>query len=322
MNPIEPVLDRVQTGSETGSKSTFKQPAYGELAVLRYFADREGGAGAPVYTRRREIAVNTYQTINGVKTALRRLRQTGLIQLNEFERGPNRGITSYRLTQKAHEILASKIAIDRLGFNRVQTGSETGSNGFSSSSSKDLDLNKLTTTGDTEVFADLPSEWNEIDTSPLTVIHFGRHQLVQLLRLGMLTVEQVQESINGFAFDLEVNGKSKEINGAALNYFMGILRKGPYAPPANYEPPKTRQMRLYLEAKEREQKKREDFEVRLESVEFEEWITGLTAEEKVRLVPETGFAKPGSPGHNVQLKQYFREKIWPERRKNVLRGET
>ena len=56
--------------------------------MLRYFADREGGAGAPVYTRRREIATSTYQTINGVKTALRRLRETGIIQLNEYERGP------------------------------------------------------------------------------------------------------------------------------------------------------------------------------------------------------------------------------------------
>ena len=323
LNPIEPVSDRVQTGSETGSETIFKQIPYGELAVLRYFADREVGAGTPIYARRREIASGTSQTINGVKTALRRLRETGLIQLNEYQRGPNRGITSYRLTQKSHQILASKFAISRLGFNRVQTGSETGSNGFSSSSSSlDLDLNKLTNTGVPDLPGDLPTEWNEIDPSPLGAIRFGRHHLAQLVRVGNLTADQVQESINAFAFDLEVNGKGREINGHALNYFMGILRKGPYAPSANYEPPEVRQMRLYLDAKDRERKVREELESRLETAEFDSWAANLSVEDRSRFVPPTDFAKPGSPGHNVQLKQYFRENVWPEGRGRVLRGEV
>jgi hypothetical protein len=41
------------------------------------------------------------------------------------------------------------------------------------------------------------------------------------------------------------------------------------------------------------------------------WWARLSTEEKIRLVPPSDFAKPGSPGHNVQLKQYFRENIWP-----------
>jgi len=102
---------------------------------------------------------------------------------------------------------------------------------------------------------------------------------------------------------------------------MGILRKGPYAPSANFEPPEIRQMRLYLEAKEREQKIREDLESRLETVEFDEWTAALTFEERTRLVPVTDFAKPGSQGHNAQLKEYFRENVWPERRERVLRGK-
>lgn len=191
----------------------------------------------------------------------------------------------------------------------------------SSSSSKDLDLNKLTNTRDSEVSSDLPAKWAEIDTDPLNAIRFGRHQLAQLTRVGALTVEQVQESINAFAFDLEVNEKGKEINGHALNYFMGILRKGPYAPPANYEPPEVRQMRIYLEAKERERKTREELESRLEIVEFDEWVTILSAEDRSRFVPPTDFAKPGSQGHNVQLKQYFRENVWPEKRDKVLRTD-
>ncbi|NQW44881.1 MAG: hypothetical protein HQ462_05685, partial [Deltaproteobacteria bacterium] len=152
--------------------------------------------------------------------------------------------------------------------------------------------------------------------SPLSEIRFGRPQLAQLIRIGNLTTDQVQESINAFAFDLKVNGKSKEINGHALNYFMGILRKGPYAQASNYEAPETRQMRLYLEAKEREQKVREELESRLQTVDFAEWISILTSEEISQIVPPSNFAKIGSQGHSVQLKQYFRknvDRIYPER---------
>ena len=191
----------------------------------------------------------------------------------------------------------------------------------SSSSSLDLDLNKLTNTRDPEIAADLPAEWKGVDTSSLVAIRFGQHQLVQIHRLGMLTVEQVQESISSFAFDLEVNGKSKEINGHALNYFMGILRKGPYAPSANYEAPEIRQMRLYLEAKEREQKIREELEFRLQTLDFNDWISTLTSEEISRMVPPSNFAKIGSQGHNVQLKQYFRENVWPERWVKIKEGK-
>ena len=221
------------------------------------------------------------------------------------------------MTPKAREILARKSAIDRLGFNRVQTGSETGSNGFSSSSSS-LDLNKLTNTDELKTSEDLPSDWATMDCSPLIQIHFSRTQLVQLFRIGKLTADQVQESIYAFAFDLEANEKGREIKGHALNYFMGILRQGPYTPSVNYEPPETRQMRLYLEAKEREQKTREELECRLQVVEFDEWASGLTAEERGCLVPPQEFAKPGSQGHNAQLKEYFLENIWPDRREKSL----
>jgi hypothetical protein len=80
-------------------------------------------------------------------------------------------------------------------------------------------------------------------------------------------------------------------------------------------------MRLYLEAKEREQKARMELESRLETVEFDEWISNLREEDRKRLVPPTDFAKLGSQGHNVQLKEYFRENVWPKHREKVLRGE-
>jgi len=295
----------------------FKQPAYGELAVLRYFADRGGVAGAPIYTRRREIAVGTCQTINGVKTALRRLREAGIIQLNEYERGPNRGITSYRLTQKAHEILSSKVAIDRLGFNRVQTGSVTGSvtgsNGFSSSSSKDLNT---TTTGKAELpnhdSLQLSSDWLSIEVSPLADVGFMQAHLIQVIRQGKLTATEVQDSIDFFAFDLKRNGKGKEIKGPPLNFFMGILRKGlPYAPPENYESPANEARRKHREFLEKKEGERQATEQRIFALEFAEWKRGLTVDELARLVPD--FARRPGPIQDSALKSHFESQVWPQR---------
>jgi len=60
-----------------------------------------------------------------------------------------------------------------------------------------------------------------------------------------------------------------------------------------------------------------ELEERVESVEFDGWMASLTHEKRIELVPATDFAKPGSQGHNVQLKEYFREKVWPDRRQKI-----
>ncbi len=96
---------------------------------------------------------------------------------------------------------------------------------------------------------DLDAAWQKIDCSPLTEIRFGRNQVAQIAREGKFTPDELQDSIYAFAFDLSENGKSKTITGVPLNYFMGILRRGPYAAPSNYESPDVRQKRLYLESK-------------------------------------------------------------------------
>jgi hypothetical protein len=76
-------------------------------------------------------------------------------------------------------------------------------------------------------------------------------------------------------------------------------------------------MRVYLEANEREHKMRDELGNRLESVAFGEWAAYLAIEDRSRLVPPTDFAKPGGQGHNVHLKQHFRETVWQERRKSL-----
>jgi hypothetical protein len=186
----------------------------------------------------------------------------------------------------------------------------------SSSSSSLRSIEELLTTSD-PTSSELDSAWQSIECSPLSEVRFGPAQVAQIARAGLLTPEQLQDSINAFAFDLAENQKAKNISGVPLNYFMGILRKGPYAPPVNYESLEDRQQRLYLEAKEQQRKQRQERDARLESLEYEEWAEKLSPQQRAELVPPTDFAKPGSQGHNVQLKQYFREHVWPERMSTI-----
>lgn len=326
-----------QPGTQPGTKSEQSRKKAGtnhgflslvglqkRIVLFIYDLCRSKGERSTGSVSLEHLADSCRTTPEAARVTARRLIEKKLLHRASYKDGRG-GWTDYELPEEVYGALFQSESRNKVGTNPEQSGNKPGTQPgtqpgttSSSSSSKDLDLNKLTNTGDAEVSV-LPPEWSAIDTTPIVAIRFGRSQLVQLHQLGKLTSEQVQESIYAFAFDLEVNAKSREINGAALNYFMGILRKGPYAPPGNYEPPEIRQMRLYMEAKEREQKVRLELENRLEAVEFEEWATDLPSDDKTRFVPPSDFAKPGSPGHNAQLREYFRENVWPERKECVLK---
>ena len=329
----QPVARRVANQEQIGSKLVANLPITqivgNERKLLFLIFDecrKEGSLTSPPLTR--EFISKSLETSHGtVKSAILRLERKGFLRRQACKVGRG-GWLQFSLPRE----LFQKLILNETGSKLVAKEQQTSSKSVakpvaqlvadssSSSSSLDLDLNKLTNTATSDQSGDLPLEWNEIDSSPLSAIRFGRPQLAQLARVGNLTVDQLQESIYAFAFDLDVNGKGREINGHALNYFMGILRRGPYAPASNYEAPDVRQMRLYLEAKKREQQTRLELESQLEAVEFDSWVVSLSNEESARFVPPTDFAKPGSPGHNVQLKQYFRDNIWPGRRELVQQG--
>jgi hypothetical protein len=316
LKPIETTPNRFQTVSETVSDIGFKLPPIGELSVLRYLADKEPSIGASIPVRRREIATATSQSLAGVKTALIRLTRTQTLELVEYKCGKVNGFTSYRLTEKARMILASKEAIHGLGFNRFQTVSETVSIGFPSSSSSYVLENFKTTTSDPEILGNtgvlLAPEWQTLDVSPLEETGFTQTHLIQIIRQGKLQPTEVQDSIHFFAYDLKRNGKGKELNGPPLNFFMGILRKGiPYAPPENFESPADEARRKTREFKERKERERIAEEQQISDLEFAEWRRGLSPDGLINLLPE--YARKPGPIQDSALKAHFENEVWPVR---------
>jgi hypothetical protein len=333
--PAESPANRQQTTSKPpaiNQQTASKSPAKHEVAAL---SGKEAQLVRLIFHHCRLMSSRTTEPISSEETA--RLLQVSTKRLNNVverlvakqiltvvAQRPGRGAwRRFSLSDEAyhqssvHEIASKSPAIHQQiasvpPANHEHIASKqpaiTPAAGSSSSGSKILDL-QTTTTSERE--DTLPPEWLAVDVMPLSTIGFTQTHLRQLHRAGLLTAEELQDSIHAFAFDLEVNGKAKKLNGSPLNFFMGCVRKGPYAPPENFEPPEIRQRRLYLEAKEKAAKARRQIEEKLEALEFEDWINRLSAEERLRLVPETHLLRVGNPAHNNALREHFQREVWP-----------
>jgi hypothetical protein len=85
----------------------------------------------------------------------------------------------------------------------------------------------------------------------------------------------------------------------------------------------TPEERLMREYAERSKEKRERLKVlELETFEFEfqDWLETLSDAVKLGMIPESQFVTLGSPAHTSQLKQQFKENIWPELKLKISQG--
>ena len=318
----------VQIGSKSGSNQVQKEPSapssfevltirgsQRQILDLLFSLSLNSGDRATPYLSSSEIGKALQMPQESVRTALKRLLLRGVLLRKGFQRGRT-GWSCYELSQKAYRDLRE---IGQSGSNWVQNGfksgseigSQTGSTA-SSSSSYVLEENLKTTTSDSELFENPPTqlapEWQQLDISPLDPIGFTNTHLVQIIRQGKLSVDEVQDSINFYAFDLNRNGLKPK---SALNYFMGVVRRGiPYGPQDNYETPADEVRRKTREFKERQAAMRQAEEQKILDLEFQEWRRGLSSDEVQTLVPE--FARRPGPVQESSLKTYFQQNLWPD----------
>lgn len=139
----------------------------------------------------------------------------------------------------------------------------------------------------------IPDEWrlSNFDCSGLYQynIKFGQSQINQIRRWGMVTPEELRQSIEAFAFNLSVN-KIKKFH--TLNAFMGILKRGPYAPPENFVSEEERMLLENAKRMEEALARKRDARERLEEAEFQVWLDSRTEDEIRAKLPSSmsGFA--------------------------------
>lgn len=205
-------VNRVQIGS-----ANLNEPSIGEAKVLRWLNEKKL-EDLTIFFRAEECSLGTGFTREGTKTAIKRLRAKGFIELLQSRRGRYTAFGLYRLTEKGEDFLSKKnqtlapfnwVQESSLGFsNRVQKGSY--------SSSK---LEELNTTRTDEPF------WLNIPENLKGQIQIN--QLRGFVKSGVIDEDTLQNSLLGFAYDLEKNlVKSKNNNPIAL--FIGSLKNGGY----------------------------------------------------------------------------------------------
>ena len=184
-------------------------------------------------------------------------------------------------------------------------------------SSSSINNNKTTTTG-TELLG-----CERLDLSPLIElgIKLSPEHFVPRVKEGRVTLDQIQESIYAFAFDLRFNGKGQHINGDVINYLMGILRRGPYVPPHNYKSPTALQQEAYLAWKREEAERQQKLDEQIIGLEFGAWWDGLSDLERNAYSPASvgaNEASVGSPMHLHSVKvEVFMKTVWPRLREQL-----
>ncbi|MDX2164903.1 MAG: hypothetical protein SFW07_05760 [Gammaproteobacteria bacterium] len=259
-----------------------------------------------------ELILALHITRDSARTALRFLMKQGCINRTDLKVGKH-GWSQYSINETIFEQI--KKAIDKGSITPFRRSEFLeGHKGFNSSNN----LNNTTTNFSKKSGFTLPAEWDAIDIEPLRQIRFSKSHILQIFREGTLTPEMVQDSLYAFAFDLYEN-KRIEKYGDPLRVIMGVFRDGiPYNAPSNYESPKDKARREHLENLRRADKKREEEEKEIIDLEFKQWSKSIPEEEMKKIVhPFT----PTSAGFWPSLKEFFKNKIWPERKREIY-GNT
>lgn len=261
--------------------------------------------------------IATYCNINykSIKKTIQRLEEKGIL-IRAYHKVGRGGWTQYELPDAIYYEIIHSQTEDEQETNRGQSAE------FNRRQTEDkVETGAVFPNENTKLVAEAP----EVDDYPfdieeLSSIGFTKSHLQQIILQKKLEHEVIQQSIYAFAFDLNVNGKAKKIKDDPLGYFMGILKKGiPYAPPANYEDPKIRGMRLYLEATERQKKKKEELEQQIIEIHFDEWLQTITDEQKRLFVDLRGRWDEESMVCRSLAKSHFKMEIWPVLSKGIGR---
>ena len=269
---------------------------------------------------------------HSVKTTVQRLINKGLVIRKEGKRGKG-GFTVFEI----HEITRNAVIDEQRQINiSQQFGSQLKFHNINQMVN-DLETKKATIFSSSSSYNNIPlTTYNEenrednpiINIEPLNHIGLTYSHIIQLTKQQKLTVDQIQDSINYFAFDLFHNDKAKTLKKDPLNFFIGILRQGiPYTPPSNYESPEAEAMRLYLKSKAETKQINDQLEKEVKENAWQEWLEGLgefelmefyvpgesldSVPEKVRIT----LKKRNAVNH---AQQYFESEVWPSKRKEIL----
>ena len=264
-----------------------------------------------------------------IRNLIFRLTKKELIKISKIKNG-RAGWRKFMLSKDTFQQLSLAESISSSLAKREQSVSKALAKALAEplatipSSSGVNTINLKTTTTNSNPARELPEGWIAVEYSLLANIGFTQTHLLQLSKLESLEPSIVQDSIYHFAFDLKHNNKAPSIKGDPLNYFMGIVSKrGAYTAPSNYIDPILEVMNSYHKTKEQSEKQKAEVEQKVQEIEFKNWHDNLSDSEIGELLPEE-IRNSTSPNASFKqtlktqfLKKYYRETLWPLRRREL-----
>ena len=184
-----------------------------------------------------------------------------------------------------------------------------------SSSSRDLLIKESTSTQTVDNFS-------HIDLSPVQPFGITTSVLARCIELyPVLQPEQLEVLVFRFA-EFAKDPKNRVQN--ARGFFISLAEQASKGqiPLDHIETPDERLMRLFIERQKEAKARHAESERAAQEFECEAWLESLTPEMKLTLVPESAILKVGTAAHAAMLKSHFAEKVWPERRKEILQSEA
>jgi hypothetical protein len=164
----------------------------------------------------------------------------------------------------------------------------------------------------------LPSEWENINISPLEDIGFNHNHLIDIYEPGLSDVQMVQDSIMHFSYGLEYEKDKYKQYTDLLNVLIGRLRKGKPWYEQSYRSPQELAQIKFLENKKAELERKKIFEDESYKLAFNEWQQDLTTAQIEQIAPK---GKGEITPQPAKLSIYFKENIWPSKKAEYLIGE-
>ena len=272
----------------------------------------------------KELMRKVDTTKNGRETALRRLREKGLVQREEGKRGFN-GTINIHVTElikiEALNYMNSHLSKKELFESSAQLMLNYSSDSVQLNTNNSVQLpfnSSLYSSSNINTTTNLREEWKNINYDPLAHIGFSENHLKQLI--GKNTPEIVQDSINHFSYGLEYNQKTQEYSKEGknpLNILIGVLRKGQAWVETNYRSPQEIAQEKFLERKREERGRLSKLEEEAYSLALEDWKKSLTKEE-INTIAPCGKDPLAKKKQELELSTHFREKKWQSLKKDYL----
>ena len=301
------------SGTESGTKSKVSGTESGtkpkgiSQKVLEFFMKNLQTKKPPITKKLniRFVSDTLGYPLNSIQQVIKRLKKKQYITTHKYISGYY-GYTSFEISKNMHKILKnSSLYNNSNSINTIITRKEKISkNKILSSFDGKIENNANSDNIKSNSF---PEEWEKIDISPLKEEGFSKKHLIELYKVGEISPEIVQHSINHFAWGVKNNPDYYEKYQNKIFVLMGKLRKGGVWTESNYESPQEIALKELLEEKKRQQAKQEKLISDLMELEFPEWEKGLTLQQKKEINPyHSTFDRIAS---SVALKHYFKKEI-------------